>query len=281
MGCYISFAGSVFADCFSTQILTDLIYLGGDPYISSRVLYVTKIFDIFREVLRSLAIHYASILSIHSFPLPQPTYNSPLPLLSSLRFLSRYQFPGWSPELFGYQRSLYKAQLTDSREIVLVKFCERYNEQAHSLLAEKGLAPQLHCCVKLKGGVKMVVMEFLEGWDSAAVVFLRQDLPPTVVSKLKTVIESLHEFRLVFGDLRRPNVLVQKVETGSEGMDVYSEAAEWLVKMVDFEWAGREGEAQYPPIMNVQNITWAGGMGPCCPMKMEHDLRMLEIISAA
>jgi len=42
---------------------------------------------------------------------------------------------------------------------ICVKFVTRYCEQAHSFLAERGLAPRLHVVERLPGGQYMVVMD--------------------------------------------------------------------------------------------------------------------------
>jgi len=47
------------------------------------------------------------------------------------------------------------------------------------------------------------------------------------------------------------------------------------VKLVDFDWAGEDGQAWYPYLMSSQ-ISWAPGVRRYAIMKKEHDLYMLE-----
>ena len=59
-----------------------------------------------------------------------------------------------------YRRSPF---LAEYGKTVVVKFCERYGEDAHRALADAGLTPRLHYCSKVVGGVYMVVMDFGDG----------------------------------------------------------------------------------------------------------------------
>ncbi|THG94624.1 hypothetical protein EW145_g8104 [Phellinidium pouzarii] len=65
---------------------------------------------------------------------------------------------------------------------VFVKFTSKYCEAAHKHLADHGhgLAPTLHACVRIRGGLLMVTMDFVVGEDG-------------------------HDAGYVFGDLRLPN----------------------------------------------------------------------------
>jgi hypothetical protein len=63
----------------------------------------------------------------------------------------------------------------------------------------------------------------------------------------------------VFGDLRSPNVMV----TGENE-----------VKLVDFDWAGEDGQARYSYLMS-SPIAWAPGVKRCAIMKKEHDLSII------
>ncbi|KDQ49636.1 hypothetical protein JAAARDRAFT_93663, partial [Jaapia argillacea MUCL 33604] len=128
--------------------------------------------------------------------------------------------------------SLFRAKFGDN--IVLVKFCENYSERAHRKLANSGLAPSLYYCSKIRGGIFMVIMEFVESYD-AHHQFIDQQLPQDVMNDVKDAIQQMHDIGLVFGDLRRPNIMVEKAAgTGFRAM------------LVDFDWAGDHDQAKYP-----------------------------------
>ena len=69
----------------------------------------------------------------------------------------------------------------------------------------------------------VVVMDYVRG---AAVEGVLTN--PAHIASLRSAITTLHEHGLVFGDLRRPNVLLM----GDR------------VVLVDFDWCGKEGEAR-------------------------------------
>jgi RIO-like serine/threonine protein kinase len=84
----------------------------------------------------------------------------------------------------------------------------------------------------------MVIMERLKARD-ANDHFRFTLLPASVLDDLKSAIDVLHEAGLVFGDLRRPNVLIK--ETGQ---------GEVQALLVDFEWVGLDNQARNPPSLN-------------------------------
>lgn len=173
--------------------------------------------------------------------------------LTYLRFLSDGQ--GGDA---GFAKPLFVASRGDTGEHVLVKFCAHgYGAEAHQLLAEAGLAPALYgtCSV---GHFTMVVMELIVGgvqWHG-----------PTHRGEhwqaLSRAVTLLHDNGFVHGDLRSPNILV-----GAAGVTV-----------LDFDWAGREGNAFYPCVLNRKGIRWPADAAVRAPITKNHDLEMLEIL---
>ena len=81
-----------------------------------------------------------------------------------------------------------------------------------------------------------------------------------VRSKVLRAIELLHLNGLVFGDLRSPNVMITNANE---------------VKLIDFNWAGEEGQAKYPSLIS-SDIKWAAGVKALGVIKKAHDLEMLD-----
>ena len=131
---------------------------------------------------------------------------------------------------------------------VVVKFTKSYCQDAHKILAEASLAPGLRYCEKVESvGTYVVVMDIIVGKYPQAP---RKDRDFT--KKLRMAIETLHAKGFVHGDLREPNVLVTK---------------EADVKIIDFDWCGKVGEARYP-----SNINFGDGIK--CPTEKVHDQEM-------
>ena len=117
---------------------------------------------------------------------------------------------------------------------LVVKFCLTYNVQVHELLAKQGLAPNIYGVEELAGGWLMVVMEEIED----AVEWNREThgKEKALLGQLQRVLEIMGKQKCVHGDLRGPNVLVK----------------ENRIYIIDFEWAGADGAAHFPGVINTK-----------------------------
>lgn len=255
------------------QNFTDYIYLGGNPFEEKQINYVAKIFLVVARAVRTLREYYHFLRPRDRREpctlLPNPTYLPNSPLVGSFIFKNRVEFPRVNSDgksSADYRRTIFLA--TYEEKPVLVKFCDRYSEAAHRTLAAAGLAPRLHFCSPIIGDIFMVVMDLVGGQDAYS-EFRHRDLPSTVLNDVKHALETLHDAGLVFGDVRRPNIMVYKSqEKGSE---------EWRGMLVDFDWAGPIGQSKYPAMLNTSGqVKWAEGAAPAAEIKTEHDLDMLE-----
>ena len=100
--------------------------------------------------------------------------------------------------------------------------------EAHQLLAEMSLAPKLFYH-EYTAGVHFLVMERLEVIP-ATNDQLKGEEGPKHIESLRRAVRALHDRKLVFGDLREPNILITK-----EGL-----------KLIDFDWCGKGGTVYYP-----------------------------------
>lgn len=149
---------------------------------------------------------------------------------------------------------------------VVVKFCFRYGEAAHRLLADREppLAPKLHRCVPLLGGVTMVVMDIAPGFDDFETTQVNFKLPSATLADIRTAVAELHSAGLVHGDVRRPNVVAAQRGDGEIGG-----------MLIDFDWAGEEGRVRYPAALN-GGLGWASGVHAGSLIKCAHDDGMVE-----
>ena len=153
----------------------------------------------------------------------------------------------------GGSKAVFIANTSDDRR-VFVKFTQEYNDTGHSLLAAKGLAPPLLCCDRSTfSDLVMVVMGYVDGRQLLHEYPLAT--PAEVLEKVSEALKILHANDLVFGDLRLPNILV----TGQGD-----------VQLVDFDWRGKVGEAEYPASINLVDIKWPMGMVPGGLLRLEH-----------
>lgn len=160
---------------------------------------------------------------------------------------------------------------SSGRELV-IKFVDRYGLEAHETLANEGMAPRLLYCGSLDGTnddrdgggegrlecglyigpLRMVVMDRIE-WEDT--------WPEDAREQVRKAIDLLHDEGFVFGDLRSPNVLFSKGK----------------VFLIDFDWAGKVGEARYPSGLSTQAV-WPAEASDLVRtlIKPEHDDFMLD-----
>ncbi|KAH9058919.1 hypothetical protein EDB83DRAFT_2520665 [Lactarius deliciosus] len=234
-GSWICILGAVFVDDVVVQPLTDFIWLGGYPCSDDRLQSMTRILASLGAGIAELRQFYTN-LSLHdSQEDPQRFYP----------FIRQYTVGGQVVK-FSYQdyltqktpehaKAMFLAttETEDGREPrrqIVVKFVQRYNADAHRLLATAGLAPKKFYSPTEHpdlAGLTMVAMEFVDGKPAHQHCGSLQ-LPPSISDQLKKPLEILHENNFVFGDFRHPNIMITK---------------DGRVRLIDFDWCGVHGEA--------------------------------------
>ncbi|KAJ7250602.1 hypothetical protein C8J57DRAFT_1521013 [Mycena rebaudengoi] len=119
-----------------------------------------------------------------------------------------------------------KVTAQESQDLIDLK------EMILSEWAAKGIAPELLYCgsVDLSDDapsyepLKMIVMEYLDGKTAAQ---LEDNLPKDFAAQLTEIVSVLYNGGFVFGDLRRPSIMVVKQ----------------IVKLID--WAGKMLNTQF------------------------------------
>ncbi|KAH9059724.1 hypothetical protein EDB87DRAFT_1778782 [Lactarius vividus] len=235
-GPYISISGAILVDVFTVESFAGYIYLGGNPYTEESILHVARL----KRTPQLCRLF------------PSPTYFAEKMPQAKLTFSSRFE-----PEGRDY-----------GNKGVLVKFCQRYHGDAHSPVAAAHYAPELLFCEWIQGGVTMVIMEFITGQNAHYHRFKDFELPPDILDDVKSAVRVLHDAGLVFGDLRRPNIVIDTTGDRERAL------------LVDFEWAGRDGQARYPALLNdTGQITWATGVKRHGIMRKEHDIETIEYLN--
>ena len=152
----------------------------------------------------------------------------------------------------GVVKWLFKAKFNG--EDVVVKFSRsHYGTDVHSLLAKHGLAPQLKYTQVLPGNWHVVIMEKVTG------VLLPAS--EQVNMALKDAVDKIHAQGYVHGDLRAQNILV----------------VDDSIRILDFDWAGKEGEVRYPQELNT-SCNWHSDVKPGGLIAKEHDVYQINTI---
>lgn len=255
------------------QPFVDYISLAGDPDVERRVEYVAKVLYALRTAIRNLKDWY----KCQRFDRPVPSCLAPTfapdHSLDGLTIQDRLDYPGRvdGKGRADVRRALFRGTLrrgTDDVPVrVVVKFCFRYGKQVHAALAARKRAPALYFCAPLLCGVTMVVMQHVENGEIAQTKYDRTTLPETVMKDIADALETLRSRGFVHGDVRRPNIVV------------FEDAGEPHAMLLDFDWAGVDGQVFYPARLNTTGmIEWARGVAPKEPIKTEHDIEMMELL---
>ncbi|KAH8112358.1 hypothetical protein DFH11DRAFT_1858054 [Phellopilus nigrolimitatus] len=261
-GAHLCVLGAVFTDKVVVEPLTDFILCVNRPEdAGARTGLLARLMQALRNAHARLDAYYAAVQAA-----PPPARTPIFPYRDS-----------WTADgatsTFSYDRPvaphklLWFATLHGGKdEHIVVKFAKRYDADAHALLASAGYAPRLYHAdpPSASNEWRMVVMERI------TIVELEHTTPEDRLALQQDVcaaVELLHDAGRVFGDLRQGNVLIQK-----PGADRPRPRA----VLVDFDWAGREGEARYPYDRNDVNIEWPDGSRPGGVIERAHDAVWLE-----
>ncbi|KAK0222082.1 hypothetical protein IW262DRAFT_1296676 [Armillaria fumosa] len=155
---------------------------------------------------------------------------------------------------------VFLPEIIPDKSKVIIKFVQTYGVEAHRLLVQHRLAPHLLYCEHLgEDGAGEVATEMFGG-----------ALAPEVVIDLERALNILHREDLVFGDLRKPNIMIVAGRNGDDRD---------TARLINFDWAGKENEVRYPIHLNLsKEVKWADGVGSYRKIEKKHDLGMLVFL---
>jgi hypothetical protein len=152
---------------------------------------------------------------------------------------------------------------TDDDEDICIKFARSYSKEAHTICATKMCAPKLKGYDHLPGDWYMIVMDDISGAYDEFNALVRSG---ALHEEIKEKLVALHQAGYVHGDVRDTNMMVRK--DGQSGF-----------MLIDFDWAGRIGEARYPINVNAgPDLMRPDGAYDGELIKAEHDIEMLNIM---
>lgn len=259
---------AIFTDAvYVDTLLTTNLLLGHFP--DQKILRFARVASAVATAKAGLHQYYANLPDHLDFT-QHPFFPDPTPIegvLPTLKYTGKFdKYMGQVKDaLYEKLRSsaIFTAEIGNSRQKVVVKFAPAYCPEAHNLLADNELAPKLHVCTKLKGGLWMVVMDRVEG-DRVLEMLERDVKPMEIYVQAKKAVELLHQKDLVFGDLRPANMLYN---------------TDGLLQLMDFDMAGRHGIARYPATL-YRRDSWPLSMTRGAPLLKEHDLEWLTILKS-
>ena len=249
------------------QRLTYYIWVGFDSVLNeSHITNVARAFYALRASLEKLTLFYKSQNLTDNLPADSRYFPSITAYRPHGSGHVKFKYVGFLEN--GLDCITFRA-CTEMAQDIVVKFVDRYGKRAHQILADHSLAPKLLCYGSPRfdddepsyQSISMVVMDFVDGDTFGEVkTKVSKNLVETVRSTVQKALDLLHSHGLVFGDLRLPNVMITK---------------DGEVKLIDFDWAGEEGQAKYLSLLS-PGIDWPVGVKALAVMRKEHDLCMLK-----
>jgi serine/threonine protein kinase len=267
IGPYISFAGAVWNGRPNIQILTTGIPLHFHPTDIKLQKTTARCIGAFVSAVQSLKAHYNEPLyhqtqmvnNVNSsvrniFPYPVTFTSDTSGLLKKFIYHS----------LVKSRKLIFRGEISDTHEKICIKFVHCYSVEVHKFCTSINCAPRLLGFESLGGGWHMVVMEDLSAGDYFDLFgsSLAPDRVAAIKERLDQVLVQMHQQGLVHGDLRDANVMVTNDPTPA-------------VMLVDFDWAGRIGEARYPINVNRGDVYRPEGAVDNELILAEHDMWML------
>ncbi|CAE6423060.1 unnamed protein product [Rhizoctonia solani] len=228
-GPWMCVLGAVFLNRPVVQPLTDFVWVGTNPSKPRDVCYVARIFHSIVSARKELEAYYSDLAGRTS-PIPRPLWVLPYPThftneqgqqvdFTYISYLDLVSLEAASHlercnSRFPPDKLIFVAKLCPPNPptLIVVKFVESYNADAHKLLARQDLAPKLLYDGTSNGNnqlgpdYRMIVMEHINGINLGH--YLGSDLPEIVSKNITDALELLHAEDLVFGDLRKPNIML-------------------------------------------------------------------------
>jgi len=253
----VRFCGTVLTTRFELEVISPYFHLGPHWQDNKPLM---RAFKAFRIAFSKLCEEYQGLFAV-------PTRN--LPNTNSIDFPYPCHYVDETGERVSFT---YDRRLDDSKLLFLatasakgprlfIKFTRQYGKDAHRVCSDARVAPHLYDVVSLPGDWFMVVMENLDPDTFDHVSGCDLDLE----TKVRNAVGILHDHGFVHGDLRDCNMICT--------MD-----GERRVLLLDFDWAGKPGEALYPMSLNRQTVRRPVGACGGQTIRTEHDHAMIDLL---
>ncbi|KAJ3796359.1 hypothetical protein GGU11DRAFT_831818 [Lentinula aff. detonsa] len=278
-GPWLVIMGAVLTSRVITQRLSPYEWLGCSRVLDDdQVLQVARRLYALRLSIADLKEYYQNLPS----PVVQPDHIHPrfCPCIKSFSLDGEdVQFVYVQPLQRDPSSVTFKAIRSDTQSPIVIKFARRYGEDAHKWMVDKRLAPKLLTCESLGekyGNLLLVVMEFVEGQTLHDAYDSTEPLPENVRYGVRKALDVLAQGDFVFGDLRRPNVMLENENENENEDEELEDPLEKRIRFIDFDWAGREGSDLRYPFHLASVVRKASGALENDPITRAHQDKMFE-----
>ena len=235
VGPHLIISGATIGKNVLIDRLTRPIWLVVQPMDSSEMVNIARVFKSLKKAIDELKRYYNNKSTLSS-------YNG-YPVFTTFRKDEQEYTIKYIKEI---KPQVFEGKLQGPRNFekeVIIKFTERYGKDVHHKLSQYSYAPELFYCEKFEETrFFVVVMEKIPcSIDIDDFLKERPEFRDQIISKCSKALEIMRQNNYCHGDFRSSNILVD---------------SDANVKVIDFDWAGIEGETKYPYFMNHVNITW-------------------------
>ena len=262
-GSSISFAGAAWNVRPVVQTLSSALPMHYHPTDSDMRIKVARHLGAFRKAINALEQYYRDLPSdLTSYPSQSQLF----PHCTSFTSLQNglVQHFEYVSQPFSDHLIFFATLSNQPAEPVCIKFARRYSKYAHEESASLGHTPALHGFEQIPGGWLMIVMDKL---PDEYVALYGSTPSSALVKNIRKHLQLLHQSGYVHGDVRNTNIMVSKFDKTK-------------FMLVDFEWAGKDGEVRYPMNVNRGPNLWRPDDAVDGALILpEHDLDMLEVMT--
>jgi len=255
----MGFYGAIWdGDRVKVEPLTPLFNLSTHRMEQDDRFAIASSLDALVAAAHNLTTHYQALDTEARANHVPSDYYSRLQKARGFPFLTSYEHDGRRITL------TYDARLDDEKLIFsaivgqgdsahdecLVKYTRWYSKETHEHLASYGFAPMLRQCVQVSAEWIAIIMDRSK-YEVLYGQMLSNAEQEKVRRKVNSMVQVLHEGGFVHGDIRDVNLLVDVGSLASDNVAVH---------VVDFDWAGRIGEARYPIGVNTKTVWRPAGV---------------------
>ncbi|CAJ0629132.1 13247_t:CDS:1 [Entrophospora sp. SA101] len=263
-GTQFEIAGTVFGERVTICPLIAENLIVRPDFFESWINQLTRIFCSLHEAIKTLEKYYSECLLVPEKKIDRNVGRFPwIRSYTKDSLVVSFQYKKRCVDIL--QSLVYLVEENDDTKHI-VKFSETYGYDAHSFCAEHQIAPKIIHYSDINSGYKFIVMQYLDGYETINSLFSKvkkEDLKE-IKNSIKLAVGILHDKNFVHGDFRLNNILAKKVED------------RWVIKIIDFEWAGPEGKIRYPYVTMNPKIKWHNEVKPGNLIRKSHDIHLLD-----
>lgn len=232
---------------------------------STAVMRAARAFGAFQIAFNELTTHYLSVVFNPEYQRKGHEEEVVFPYPRSFTSSEGKTTPFTYLERLDPNRLIFIATFDQSK--VFIKFTQQYSKGAHQHCAAAGIASHLYTVSSLPAGWSMVVMDYLDP-TMYRTLEPQDKYSAGLVEEVERSVRILHNGGYVHGGVRPVNVMVHREWDSSK------EAQK--LQLLDFDWAGLEGEVEYPLNVDRKHITRHNEVHGGAVITKGHDLFMVN-----